>query len=90
MLSVKQEVSFTDNLEFFARQVVEGFLTGLHKSPYHGFSVEFAEHRLYNPGDEIKLEKEIIHLIAENKKSLDLKELKIESKVQSKVKLQTK
>jgi len=44
----------------------------------------------YNPGDEIKLEKEIIHLIAENKKSLDLKEPKIESKVQSKVKLQTK
>ena len=34
--------------------IVEGFITGLHKSPYHGFSVEFAEHRPYNPGDEIR------------------------------------
>jgi len=42
-----------DNLEFLAKQVVEGFITGLHKSPYHGFSVEFAEHRLYNPGDSV-------------------------------------
>lgn len=41
-------------LEFIARQVVEGFITGLHKSPFHGFSVEFAEHRLYNPGESIK------------------------------------
>jgi uncharacterized protein (DUF58 family) len=41
-------------LEFFARQVVEGFITGLHKSPYHGFSVEFAEHRLYNPGESTR------------------------------------
>ena len=40
-----------ENLEFFASQVVEGFITGLHKSPYHGFSVEFAEHRLYNAGE---------------------------------------
>lgn len=40
------------NLELRARQVVEGFITGLHRSPYHGFSVEFAEHRPYNPGDE--------------------------------------
>ncbi|PLX14849.1 MAG: DUF58 domain-containing protein [Marinilabiliales bacterium] len=39
------------SLEFLARQVVEGFITGLHKSPFHGFSVEFAEHRLYNPGE---------------------------------------
>tara|TARA_Y100000994_G_scaffold184704_1_gene153506 strand:- start:790 stop:1719 length:930 start_codon:yes stop_codon:yes gene_type:complete len=54
MLSTNHDVSFTDNLEFFARQVVEGFLTGLHKSPYHGFSVEFAEHRLYNQGDSVK------------------------------------
>ncbi len=43
-----------DNLEFLAKQVVEGFVTGLHKSPYHGFSVEFAEHRLYNAGDSVK------------------------------------
>lgn len=41
-------------LEFFARQVVEGFITGLHKSPFHGFSVEFAEHRLYNDGESVK------------------------------------
>ena len=37
-----------------ANQIVEGFLTGLHKSPFHGFSVEFAEHKLYVPGDSIK------------------------------------
>ena len=39
------------HLEFLAGQVVEGFITGLHKSPFHGFSVEFAEHRLYNKGE---------------------------------------
>ena len=43
-----------ENLEFLARQVVEGFITGLHKSPFHGFSVEFAEHRIYNPGESTK------------------------------------
>lgn len=42
------------NLELLAKQVVEGFITGLHKSPFHGFSVEFAEHRLYNNGDSVK------------------------------------
>lgn len=42
------------NLELKARLVVEGFITGLHKSPYHGFSVEFSEHRPYRPGDEIR------------------------------------
>ncbi len=42
------------NLDFMARQVVEGFITGLHKSPYHGFSVEFAEHRLYNKGESTR------------------------------------
>jgi uncharacterized protein (DUF58 family) len=41
-------------MELRARLVVEGFITGLHKSPYHGFSVEFAEHRPYMPGDEIR------------------------------------
>ncbi len=41
-------------MELRARLIVEGFITGLHKSPYHGFSVEFAEHRPYNPGDELK------------------------------------
>ena len=50
----RKQINITDNLDFFARQVVEGFLTGLHKSPYHGFSVEFAEHRLYNPGESTK------------------------------------
>jgi uncharacterized protein (DUF58 family) len=42
------------NLELLARQVVEGFITGLHKSPFHGFSVEFAEHRLYNTGESTR------------------------------------
>ena len=41
-------------MEMRARLIVEGFITGLHKSPYHGFSVEFAEHRPYNPGDELR------------------------------------
>jgi uncharacterized protein (DUF58 family) len=41
-------------MELRARLVVEGFITGLHKSPYHGFSVEFAEHRQYMPGDDVK------------------------------------
>lgn len=42
------------NLELLARQLVEGFITGLHKSPFHGFSVEFAEHRLYNTGESTR------------------------------------
>jgi uncharacterized protein (DUF58 family) len=42
------------NLNSFSKNVVEGFLTGLHKSPFHGFSVEFAEHRQYNTGESIK------------------------------------
>ena len=43
-----------ESFELRARAVVEGFITGLHKSPYHGFSVEFAEHRAYNPGDDLR------------------------------------
>src|SRR6185437_5368571 len=43
-----------DNLELIAKQVVVGFIIGLHKSPFHGFSVEFAEHRLYNQGDPLR------------------------------------
>lgn len=43
-----------DNLELLAKQVVEGFIIGLHKSPFHGFSVEFAEHRIYNQGESTK------------------------------------
>jgi len=42
------------NIELLARQMVEGFITGLHKSPYHGFSVEFAEHNLYNTGESTR------------------------------------
>src|ERR1700730_4939904 len=42
------------HLTLVARTLVEGFLTGVHKSPYKGFSVEFAEHRQYSPGDEIR------------------------------------
>tara|TARA_B110000003_G_scaffold265311_1_gene291027 strand:- start:34 stop:960 length:927 start_codon:yes stop_codon:yes gene_type:complete len=42
------------NLELFAKQIVEGYVTGLHKSPFHGFSVEFAEHRLYNSGESTR------------------------------------
>ena len=42
------------NIDLKARMVVEGFLTGLHRSPYHGFSVEFAEHRQYHPGDDTR------------------------------------
>ncbi|SFH17715.1 DUF58 domain-containing protein [Pedobacter insulae] len=49
-----ENLQLTANLELLARQVVEGFITGLHKSPFHGFSVEFAEHRLYNTGDSVK------------------------------------
>ncbi|MEO7176262.1 MAG: DUF58 domain-containing protein [Saprospiraceae bacterium] len=48
------EVNAPGNLELLANQVVEGFIVGLHKSPFHGFSVEFAEHRLYNPGESTR------------------------------------
>ncbi len=47
-------VSTIKNLELIAKFIVEGFLVGLHKSPYHGFSVEFSEHRQYMPGDNIR------------------------------------
>jgi uncharacterized protein (DUF58 family) len=50
----EEQLLQTGNLEFLAKQVVEGFITGLHKSPFHGFSVEFAEHRLYNTGESTK------------------------------------
>jgi len=49
-----QVLSKLRGLDLIARLVVEGFMTGLHKSPYHGFSVEFAEHRQYMPGDPFK------------------------------------
>jgi len=47
-------ISGIQNLELMAKQVVEGFITGMHKSPFHGFSVEFAEHRLYNKGESTR------------------------------------
>ncbi|AMM52359.1 hypothetical protein TH61_15805 [Rufibacter sp. DG15C] len=49
-----EAVRQVQNLEFLAKKMVEGFITGLHKSPYHGFSVEFSEHRLYNPGESTR------------------------------------
>jgi uncharacterized protein (DUF58 family) len=53
-LSTNHQIQQLANLELLARQVVEGFITGLHQSPFHGFSVEFAEHRLYNNGESVK------------------------------------
>ncbi|PWK77779.1 uncharacterized protein DUF58 [Mucilaginibacter oryzae] len=53
-LNEEQQIRQLANLELLARQVVEGFITGLHQSPFHGFSVEFAEHRLYNSGESVK------------------------------------
>jgi len=53
-LGTNSDVRQLANLELLARQVVEGFVTGLHQSPFHGFSVEFAEHRLYNNGESVK------------------------------------
>ena len=47
----QQQLQHLSHLELLAKQVVEGFITGLHKSPFHGFSVEFAEHRIYNTGE---------------------------------------
>ncbi|MEO9485348.1 MAG: DUF58 domain-containing protein [Ekhidna sp.] len=48
------EINQFDNLGLIAKQLVDGFITGLHKSPYHGFSVEFAEHKLYNFGESTR------------------------------------
>ncbi|MDZ7774590.1 MAG: DUF58 domain-containing protein [Bacteroidales bacterium] len=50
----KERLQPLTKLEFLAKQVVEGFITGKHKSPFHGFSVEFAEHRLYNTGESTR------------------------------------
>jgi len=55
MLSLNfEDIRRAGGLELLAQQMVEGFITGLHKSPYHGFSVEFAEHRLYNEGESTR------------------------------------
>ena len=53
VIDLNEDINF-GNLELLAKQVVEGFITGLHKSPFHGFSVEFAEHQLYNKGNSVK------------------------------------
>lgn len=50
----RSDINHFENLDFLAKQVVEGFITGLHKSPYHGFSIEFSEHRLYNEGESTR------------------------------------
>lgn len=54
MLINREKTEPFKNLELLAKKVVEGFITGLHKSPFHGFSVEFAEHRLYNTGESTR------------------------------------
>ena len=54
MTSNIEEINQYDNLGLIAKQLVDGFITGLHKSPYHGFSVEFAEHKLYNYGESTR------------------------------------
>jgi len=56
-MNIQQELHKTNgfgNLELLARQVVEGFISGMHKSPFHGFSAEFAEHKVYNNGESTK------------------------------------
>ena len=50
----KDSNNLTSKLNFLANQIVEGYITGLHKSPFHGYSSEFAEHRLYNTGESTK------------------------------------
>lgn len=49
-----EKISSFQHLELLANQVVEGFISGMHKSPFHGFSAEFAEHKVYNTGESTK------------------------------------
>lgn len=56
-MDLQNEVNKTSgfkNLELLAKQVVEGFIAGMHKSPFHGFSAEFAEHKIYNQGESTR------------------------------------
>ncbi|MCB0450565.1 MAG: DUF58 domain-containing protein, partial [Confluentibacter sp.] len=56
-MNLQNELNKTEgfkNLELLAKQVVEGFIAGLHKSPFHGFSSEFAEHKIYNKGESTR------------------------------------
>ena len=53
-LLTPEELDSLQNLSLVAERVVEGFLAGLHRSPFHGFSIEFAEYREYMPGDDLR------------------------------------
>lgn len=53
-MNLRESAHAFENLELLASQVVEGFITGLHRSPFHGFSVEFAEHKIYNKGESTR------------------------------------
>lgn len=56
-MNIQKEIQNTNgftNIELLANQVVEGFISGMHKSPFHGFSAEFAEHKVYNSGESTK------------------------------------
>ncbi|TQD40466.1 DUF58 domain-containing protein [Haloflavibacter putidus] len=56
-MQLKDQLSKTGgfaHIDLLAKQVVEGFISGMHKSPFHGFSAEFAEHKIYNPGESTK------------------------------------
>ena len=56
-MNLQSELNKTEgfkNLELLAKQVVEGFISGMHKSPFHGFSAEFAEHKIYNQGESTR------------------------------------
>ena len=52
--SQQEKISSFQHLELLANQVVEGFISGMHKSPFHGFSAEFAEHKVYNVGESTR------------------------------------
>ena len=54
LLSSKSDIQQFQNLALLAHQVMEGFISGLHKSPFHGFSAEFAEHKSYNSGESTR------------------------------------
>ncbi len=53
-MNLQETAATFDNIDLLASQVVEGFITGLHRSPFHGFSVEFAEHKIYNKGESTR------------------------------------
>ena len=78
----QQYINHFSRFGMIAQQVVEGFLTGLHKSPFHGFSVEFAEHKIYNQGDSTK---NIDWKLYARTEKLFLKEFEEETNVRSTV-----